>query len=65
MTISELIERLEAFKAEHGDLPVFHHHSAVDCDPVLRIEPADTNGEVEGWVHGAVLIWGFGAYDGL
>lgn len=23
MTISELIERLEALKAEHGDLPVY------------------------------------------
>lgn len=30
MTISELIERLEALKAEQGDLPVFTHAETGD-----------------------------------
>lgn len=42
MTISELIERLEALKAEHGDVPVFTQDSAQDWEPV----PEFLNGRV-------------------
>lgn len=37
MTISELIERLEALKAEHGDLPVFMDDSGSAWDPAPEV----------------------------
>lgn len=46
MTITELIKKLEGFRAEHGDLEVLMHDTyegtVRDCDePVVRVAQED------------------------
>lgn len=56
MTITELIERLEAIKAEHGDLVVFSEWMNEETHQyeVLTVEEVEIQRDESGWAYALI-----------